>query len=626
MRPLAPPHAKPHLARLRSRRDVGNGGLTFFCALFATLVLTSVARAAPVQEVTVRETGDLAVKVRVVGTKAPTFQVFRLPGRDAFAVELPGADVSGVRAELAGEAVFLESAKLEKSGTPRVVVHFHGEVDYDASTKGGTLEVVFSPLGDRAALRKAAAERRARTDQRNSAQADLRRTNERLAELKAEEDKLAARLAADKRDKQQALQALEKKAEAARAQLANLEKRRTDENGRIESLRRKAAEEHKAFEAARSRTAKAEQDRAAVQKQIAGAKQELTRVRDEVRLAREKSELKKVEEARAAEEKRLAGVRDELKGAKTALARTQKEASSVEQRAKAAATRVRELAQQRGAAETELKNLQERKKSAEVQVASLVDRQTREQDHLREILQQTETAKARLAALENDVRERSSRLAAVDGKLRKKAQRLANLDGRVQQAEARLSRAQQQLAMKQARAQQARPAPAPRTRQARAAEPAPRGRISVASAQRDGSYGFGGRSVDLDKRNRYRRADKAGYDLDEPGRGQLSHITVRRGDRGASEVGVRVDGGASYSIARRSDNELVLTLYDTRAANLDVRRILDARDLGSSVLRVLPRVREGSQNRVELTIELRDDAPVRVGSDESMLWLHVGQG
>jgi hypothetical protein len=56
-----------------------------------------------------------------------------------------------------------------------------------------------------------------------------------------------------------------------------------------------------------------------------------------------------------------------------------------------------------------------------------------------------------------------------------------------------------------------------------------------------------------------------------------------------------------------------------------VRRILDARDLDASVLRVLPAVQEGRNNRVELTIELRDPSAVKVGADESMLWLHVGQ-
>ena len=45
----------------------------------------------------------------------------------------------------------------------------------------------------------------------------------------------------------------------------------------------------------------------------------------------------------------------------------------------------------------------------------------------------------------------------------------------------------------------------------------------------------------------------------------------------------------------------MLTLFDTRAGNLDVRRILDARALDGEVLRILPHVEEDARHRVQRT-------------------------
>ena len=149
--------------------------------------------------------------------------------------------------------------------------------------------------------------------------------------------------------------------------------------------------------------------------------------------------------------------------------------------------------------------------------------------------------------------------------------------------------------------------------------------------------GFGGtRSVEIGGNNRYELASAPREDEDafggdgfyeEPassGRGWLNQVTVERGTTSASRVGVRVDGGARFSVTRKSAREVVLTLHDTRAGNLNVRRILDAADLGTSVIRVLPHVEEDAQHRVDLVIELRDPAPVQIRQDERMLWLHVG--
>ena len=159
-----------------------------------------------------------------------------------------------------------------------------------------------------------------------------------------------------------------------------------------------------------------------------------------------------------------------------------------------------------------------------------------------------------------------------------------------------------------------------------------------------GAGGFGGgietgRTVELSRGgNRYERValprdsggDEWGSDDDDDdnavnereGRSVLSQVVVQR-SAGGARVGVRVDGGARYHIARRGQDRLVLTLVDTRARNLDVRRVLDARGLGSAVVRVLPSVEEGSRFRIELVVETHGQVPVRVEQDGQMLWLEV---
>ena len=154
------------------------------------------------------------------------------------------------------------------------------------------------------------------------------------------------------------------------------------------------------------------------------------------------------------------------------------------------------------------------------------------------------------------------------------------------------------------------------------------------------AWGFGGKSADLGRTVRYERftppvrnEDFGGGELEEgelnehDGRSVLTQVSVQRTADG-SRVGVRVDGGARYNITKRPGiagrSDLVLTLFDTRAANLDVRRVLDARTLATTVLRVLPTVEEDARFRVELVIELKRLAPVRILQEGDMLWLSVG--
>ena len=108
----------------------------------------------------------------------------------------------------------------------------------------------------------------------------------------------------------------------------------------------------------------------------------------------------------------------------------------------------------------------------------------------------------------------------------------------------------------------------------------------------------------------------------EPGRGVLNRLMVVRnkGNMG-SKVGLRIDGGARFAITQQSPTSYLIKLFDTRAGNLKVRRILDASDINTTVLRLLPHIEEEQQHRISLRIELRKPTRIQTAQDGELLWL-----
>jgi hypothetical protein len=632
--------------RLRDRRDVGGRGVATFTAVLAALFVSTLARAGgPVDAIGVQETAKLDVVVTVKAAAAPTFQVFRLPGQDAFAVELPGADVApaGFRAPAPG--ILLEGADLSPAtgGRPaRIVVRFHGEVDYEAKTSGGTLTVRFVPLGDRAALRAAAAKRADRQGAAARAAAAVASTRKQAEADRAAHQAAMAKLQQQQKVAQARIAELEKKAKQARAQLANLDQRRADEEKRLQGLAGQRSDKEKELQRLEQQRKAAD---AAKTKAVAAQKKAESAARaaeQAAKVAAEKSQLARVQKERAAAEKALQASQKDL-----AKSRADVSAAAAELKS----TREKTARAQQAVATEQARAEDARKKAAaEANRAAQAEQATaRAQARLAELKKNVQAEAQRVQQVRAEVAAEQRRLADARGALAEQKRQVAALHQQRKSAQAQLAQAQaaerqavegaQRARQAVSRAQQEERAARQRVASAdRAPAPGPRpssrthGRAPSGQAQPTGVYGFGGRSIDLNKRNRYRRADGPsaedgfGGGSEEVGRGELSHITVQRAPGGQSRVGVRVDGGASYNLSRRGKTEVVLTLYDTRAANLDVRRILDARDLGTNILRVLPRVQEGSKNRVELTIELRDAAPVRVAEDEAMLWLQVGSG
>ena len=308
------------------------------------------------------------------------------------------------------------------------------------------------------------------------------------------------------------------------------------------------------------------------------------------------------------------------------------------QRAKAKAKKAEEvrlaaLAQQQAEEERLRQEAFERQRKEEQRKAAEALLKKQEEERRLAALQKKQAEEARKeaerVAAEKKRQEEARRLAEQKRK-EEEARRLAEQKRKEEEAR-RLAeqKRKEEEALRVAQAEERRRQEEARRRQAQGNQR----RIEVASVHRSPQHGFGGQAVDIGAMSKFvrtqgPRADESGFGggdtYDERGRSALSLITVQRNTKKRSRVGITVEGGARYSIRRRSDDELVLTLFDTRAVNLQVRRILDARRLKTSVLRVLPHVEEDARHRVELVIETRKGAPTSVTEEEDTLWIHIG--
>ena len=466
------------------------------------------------------------------------------------------------------------------------------------------------------AKRIAALEAKKRADEERAAAAEKRRLEEEAkrtaaleAKKKADEERAAAVAAAAEKKRLDeeakriaALEAKKKADEVRAAAAAAAEKKRLEEDAK-----RQAALEKKRLEEDAKRQAALEAERRAAEARAA-----------EARAAEAKAAEQKAAEQKAAEQKAA-----EQKAAEQRAA----EQRAAEQRARAEAKRLAELERARAEAEA--------KATREAEARRLVELEAKRQAEERRIAEQNARQRADEEAArkraEEDARRRAAELARQQAELARQQaeQRRLQEEREGEQAARRRAEAEAQArAQEDRRRQEA-------ARVARAEVTSPRGPGPGASAD----PGFGGgsagtRSIDLGRPARYERVQMPSdeefgggeEEFDElDGRSVLSRVTVQRTEAG-SRVGVRVDGGAKYDVKRRGKGQLVLTLFDTRAETLEVRRVLDARALDTSVMRVLPSVEEDQRFRVELLIELREQAPVKIGQSEGMLWLDVGNG
>jgi hypothetical protein len=685
-------HVLPHGARLRGRNDLGPFGLVVAVGVVAFVLIADHAWAtnAPPKALRVEETADLDVLLTVDAKDAPTFQVFQVPGRKSFVVELPGLALDPAALEKSGNGVLLDDAHVEpaqKGGPGRVVLAFADEVDYDAGTKGGELRIVFRHAGDKHALIEAHQKRLAELEQKKLAQLEAQKhADEIAAQEKAdvekkqrdEDDKKAAELEAkrvaeeqkraeierkrleDEAKKQADIEAKkkaddERKAEIERKRVeaeakkqADIEAKKKVDDERKAELERKRAEAEAKRQADIDAKKRAQEERKAeIERKRAEAdakKQaeiEARKKADDERKAEIERKRQADEDARrAADEKKKAEIEQRRLDAEQKKAEDAKRKAEAEEAARVAAEKAKADADAKAVearrVEDEKRKLDEAKKQAALEEQRKAEEQKRaleeqkKAEEQKRVLDEQKKADDQRRALEDQRRAEEQRRAA-------EAQQRLDEQKRVLDEQKRAEIDRQRAEADAARKSNESKPPAKRGPGAVAgAIPGATGPVvaTVSSAPSKAEYGFGGSSIDLSPTSRYQRyappanEDAFGGDdddnaLDESGgRSVLSQVTVQR-TQGGSKVGVRVDGGAKYNVARRR-NQIVLTLFDTRAANLEVRRILDASSLDATVLRVLPSVEEDSRYRVELTVELREQAPVRVGQEGGMLWLTVG--
>jgi len=554
-------HSPPqHLHQLRKREDVGAVPVLSVAA-FCGLVLFSTFADAKPPTVTVQEQADLTVEVQVKAEQAPTFQVF---------AGSPTAE---------GDATFviqLPKAKLkaETLTAPKgAMLMTSGMVQQ--GRRESTVQLGFITDVDYQAevkgnvlvvqFRPLASASEVKTAFAQRAKAKAKKAEEvrlaALAQQQAEEERL----------RQEAFER-QRKEEQRKAAEALLKKQ--EEERRLAALQKKQAEE-----------ARKEAERVAAEKKRQEEARRLAEQKRKEEEARRLAEQKRKEEEarRLAEQKR-----------KEEEARRLAEQKRKEEEARRLAAQKRK--------EEEARRLAEQKRKEE-EARRLAEQKRKEEEARRLAEQKRKDEEARRLAAQKRKEEEARRLAE---QKRKEEEAL-----RVAQAEER--RRQEEARRRQAQGNQR--------------------RIEVASVHRSPQHGFGGQAVDIGAMSKFvrtqgPRADESGFGggdtYDERGRSALSLITVQRNTKKRSRVGITVEGGARYSIRRRSDDELVLTLFDTRAVNLQVRRILDARRLKTSVLRVLPHVEEDARHRVELVIETRKGAPTSVTEEEDTLWIHIG--
>ena len=620
--------ALSHAPSLGNRRtDLGPVGLVIAAAIVAVFFADAV-RAAPVR-LSVSESPDLQVVLMVVGDTAPTFQVYRQPGGPdvTFVVELPGATVGSAPLISQGPGVLLHDVVAQAAtngAASRVVLTFADDVDFDADTHLRTLAVKFHHTGDPAALRIAHQQRLASRAQQKLRDEQLREEARRQVQQAEEATRMA------KRDQELARAAQQ---EAARIAKLNDDQKRQQaaDAARVAALA--AEQERQAQEAARQAKVDAEQ-KAQAQEAARQAK-----VDAEQKAKAEAARLAKIdaEQKANAEAARLAKIDAEQKANAEAARKAEVDA---EQKAQAEAARLAKIdAEQKAKAEAARNASIDAEQKANAEAARLVD-------EARRTAQETDRAKTAQAAGEQQRRDDAARDA-----------------GQLQETERARVLAATQLAAAQELEQQRRRPPTPQlddepgfggakttattttttttttatTTATTAAVPI---RLARATTPTPTGNGFGGgQAIDIHRgTSRYRRVelpsdhvdddygaadDDGEADVDESsGRSVLSQVTVQR-MAGGARVGIRVERGARYHVARRGREKLVLTLLDTRAQNLDVRRVLDARSLGGPVLRVLPTVDEDRRFRIELVIETRGQSPVKVQQDGQFLWLEV---
>jgi hypothetical protein len=158
------------------RSDLGPGGFLIAAAIMALFFADAVS-AAPLR-LAVREAPSHEVTLTVEADTAPTFQVYRGTSTSEgqqWVVELPGAAITDGSLPI-GTAMLLVDAMSEvpRRGPGRVVLTFADDVDFDATTKKGTLSVRFHHIGDKVTLKALHAARVARIEQARSEERRLK--------------------------------------------------------------------------------------------------------------------------------------------------------------------------------------------------------------------------------------------------------------------------------------------------------------------------------------------------------------------------------------------------------------------------------------------------------------------
>ncbi len=103
---------------------------------------------------------------------------------------------------------------------------------------------------------------------------------------------------------------------------------------------------------------------------------------------------------------------------------------------------------------------------------------------------------------------------------------------------------------------------------------------------------------------------------------QLLRVLPVNSKSRATKVGLELSSQADYELGFAHDGSIVLTLHETKAANLGVRRILDARRLRTMVKRVIPIVDDQAKT-IQVVIEVQPNTSHHIEEHDNVLWVEL---
>ena len=627
--------------------------------VLATLTLIAPAAFAgntnTISSVDVVEEADRTV-ITIVGSRKPTFTVFKLSNPQRLFIDIVDGDVAGLQPQLSVDngVISKVAAVPYKSGSRaigRLIVGFDKTASYDVKSVGSTLVVhIDGAERKRADLRLRAAKQEAVRVERELAHErkllaqlksarvaeDKLREQARLA--RAQEEQLRAKIEGARRDAERLVGASRAQADRLTAKLEQLRQANQLAGGQREALARAMAAERDRQAAARD---------AATKSTALAAAAKRSEIQDRARLAAARAAAEREKDERAAAQSALsaARARDELtrkiasarasgQDAGPATAELDKQTAKLQRAQSAHATARKALAEarlaeaqadaglkgavadrltlekaRRAALELALNKEKERadalrtaltEKGEAVKSEQLAMASTKAQQHLAQLEQQLSTRRAAVERYQEAAGVEQARVKLLKGQIDNEREKLASMRSEREQEEAKLATAKAELARTEARTE-AKVAEA-KVAEAKAAE-AKAAEAKVAEVEAPAP------------------APVAAAAASEPAgmRPVLRDVTFDDAS-GDAAVRIKVTGKVSYKVVRHNERRIELKLKNVTIPR-KLERSLDTSEFAGPVKLVSSFRSADEPGTVRVVVDLRESAtPTIKAEGDEIIW------